>query len=109
MLNLHVAQSYSLFCRFHYSSPLHKLLGRFSAMMVEEETVGGVERSNLLHVLSIKIEVEEVQILFHAFLMNSLRDDDYVALQQPAQGYLYSSLAVFLANLGEGWVGSGST
>ena len=78
-------------------------------MMVEEETVGGVERSNLLHVLSIKIEVEEVQILFHAFLMNSLRDDDYVALQQPAQGYLYSSLAVFLANLGDGWVGSGST
>ena len=78
-------------------------------MMVEEETVGGVERSNLLHVLSIKIEVEEVQILFHAFLMNRLRDDDYVALQQPAQGYLYSSLAVFLANLGEGWVGSGST
>ena len=78
-------------------------------MMVEEETVCGVERSNLLHVLSIKIEVEEVQILFHAFLMNSLRDDDYVALQQPAQGYLYSSLAVFLANLGEGWVGSGST
>ena len=78
-------------------------------MMVEEETVGGVERSNLLHVLSIKIEVQEVQILFHAFLMNSLRDDDYVALQQPAQGYLYSSLAVFLANLGEGWVGSGST
>ena len=78
-------------------------------MMVEEETVGGVERSNLLHVLSIKIEVEEVQILFHAFLMNSLRDNDYVALQQPAQGYLYSSLAVFLANLGEGWVGSGST
>ena len=71
--------------------------------------MGGVERSNLLHVLSIKIEVEEVQILFHAFLMNSLRDDDYVALQQPAQGYLYSSLAVFLANLGEGWVGSGST
>ena len=78
-------------------------------MMVEEETVGGVERSNLLHVLSIKIEVEEVQILFHAFLMNSLRDDDYVALQQPAQGYLYSSLAVFLAYLGEGRVGSGST
>ena len=78
-------------------------------MMVKEETVGGVELSNLLHVLSIKIEVEEVQILFHAFLMNSLRDDDYVALQQPAQGYLYSSLAVFLANLGEGWVGSGST
>ena len=78
-------------------------------MMVEEETVGGVERSNLLHVLSIKLEVEEVQILLHSFLMNSLWDDDYIALQQPAQGYLYSSLAVFLANLGEGWVGSGST
>ena len=78
-------------------------------MMVEEETVGGVERSNLLHVLSIKIEVEEVQILFHAFLMNSLRDDDYVALQQPAQGYLCSSLAIFLANLSEGRVGLGST
>ena len=78
-------------------------------MMVKEETVGGVEIGNLLHVLSFKIEVEEIQILFHSFLMNSLWDDDYVALQQPAQGYLCSSLAIFLANLGEGWVGSGST
>ena len=78
-------------------------------MMVEEETVGGVERSNILHVLSIKLEVEEIQILLHSFLMNGLRDDDYVSLQQPAQGYLCGSLAVFLANLGEGRVGSGST
>ena len=77
-------------------------------MMVEEETVGGVERSNLLHVLSIKFEVEEILILFHSFLMNGLRDD-YVALQQPAQGYLCGSLAIFLANMGEGRVGSGST
>ena len=99
----------SLFCRFHHCSPLHKLLGGFSAMMVEEETMGGVERSNLLHVLSIKFEVEEIQILLHSFLVNGLRDDDYVALQQPAQGYLCGSLAVFLANLGEGRVGSGST
>ena len=73
--------------------------------MVEEETVGGVERSNLLHVLSIKFKVEEIQILLHSFLVNGLRDDDYVALQQPAQGYLCGSLAVFLANLGEGRVG----
>ena len=71
--------------------------------------MGGVERSNLLHVLSIKFEVEEILILLHSFLMNSLRDDDYFALQQPAQGYLCGSLAVFLANLGEGRVGSGST
>ena len=78
-------------------------------MMVEEEAVGGVERSNLLHVLSIKLEVEEIQILLNPFLVNGLRDDDYVALQQPPQGYLCSSLAVFLANLGEGRVGSGST
>ena len=78
-------------------------------MMVEEETVGGVERSNLLNVLSIKFEVEEIQILYHSFLVNSLRDDDYIALQQPVQGYLCSSLAVFLAYLGEGRVGSGST
>ena len=67
-------------------------------MMVEEETVGGVERSNLLHVLSIKFEVEEIQILLHSFLVNGLRDDDYIALQQPAQGYLCSSLAIFLAD-----------
>ena len=92
-----------LFCRFHHSSPLHKLLGCFSAMMVEEETEGGVERSNLLHVLSIKFEVEEIQILLHSFLVNGLRDDDYIVLQQPAQGYLSGSLAIFLANLGEGW------
>ena len=78
-------------------------------MMVEEETMGGVERSNLLHVLSIEFEVEEIQILLHSLLMNGLRDDDYVALQQPAQGYLCSCLAVFLVNLGEGRVGSGST
>ena len=78
-------------------------------MMVEEETVGGVERSNLLHVVCVKFEVEEVQVLFHALLVNGLRDDDYVALQQPAQGYLCSSLAIFLANLSEGRVGLGST
>ena len=78
-------------------------------MMVEEETVGGVERSNLLNVLSIKFEVEEIQILYHSFLVNSLRNDDHIALQQPAQGYLCGSLAIFLANLGEGRVGSGST
>lgn len=95
----------TLFCRFHYSSPLHKLLGGFSAMMVEEETMGGVELSNRLHVISIKFKVEEILILFHSLLMNGLRDDDYVVLQQPAQGYLCSSLAVFLANLGEGRVG----
>ena len=77
--------------------------------MVEEEAVGGVERSNLLHVLSIEFEVEEVQILLHSFVVNGLRDDDYVALQQPAQGYLCGSLAIFLANMGEGRVGSGST
>ena len=101
--------TFLLFCRFHHSSPLHKLLGRFSAMMVEEDTVGGVERSNRLHVLSIKFEVEEIQILFHSFLVNGFRDDDNIALQQPAQGYLCGSLSIFLANLGEGWVGSGST
>ena len=78
-------------------------------MMVEEETLGGVEIGNRLHVLSIKFEVEEIQIFFHSFLVNGLRDDDHIALQQPAQGYLCGSLAVFLANLGEGWVGSGST
>ena len=71
--------------------------------------MGGVEIGNRLHVLSIKLEVEEIQILLHSFLMNSLRDDDDVALQQPAQGYLCGSLAIFLANLGEGRVGSGST
>ena len=74
-------------------------------MMVEEETIGGVERSNRLHVLSFKFEVEEIQILFHSFLVNGLRDDDHIALQQPAQGYLCSSLSVLLANLGEGRVG----
>ena len=78
-------------------------------MMVEEETVGGVELGNRLHVLSIKFEVEEIQIFFHALLVNGLRDDDHIALQQPAQGYLCSSLAIFLANMGEGRVGSGST
>ena len=98
-----------LFSRFHNSSPLHKLLGCFSVMMIEEEAVGGVECSNLLHVLSIEFEIEEIQILYHSFLVNGLRDDDYVALQQPAQGYLCSSLAIFLANLSEGRVGLGST
>ena len=78
-------------------------------MMVEEETVGGVGLGNRLHVLSIKLEVEAIQTLLHSFLVNGLRDDDYVALQQPAQGYLCGSLAIFLANLGEGRVGSGST
>ena len=73
--------------------------------MVEEDTVGGVERSNRLHVVGIEFEVEETLILLHSLLVNGLRDDDHVALQQPAQGYLCGSLAVFLANLGEGRVG----
>ena len=77
--------TFLLFRRLHHSSPLHKLLGCFSAMMVEEEAVGGVEIGNRLHVLSIKFEVEEIQILLHSFLVNGLRDDDYVALQQSAQ------------------------
>ena len=72
-------------------------------MMVEEETVGGVEPGNRLHVVCIEFEVEEIQILLHSLLVNGLRDDDHVALQQPAQGYLSGSLAIFLANLGEGW------
>ena len=72
-------------------------------MMVEEEAVGGVEPGYLLHVVSVKLEVEEVLILLHALLVDGLRDDDYIALQQPAQGYLSGSLAIFLANLGEGW------
>ena len=97
--------TFLLFCRLHHSSPLHKLLGRFSIVVVEEETVGGVKIGNRLHVVSIKFEVEEVQILLHALLVDGLRDDDYIALQQPAQGYLCGSLAVFLANLGEGRVG----
>ena len=46
--------------------------------------MGGVERSYLLHVLSITFEVEEVQILLHSLFVDGLRDDDYVALQQPA-------------------------
>ena len=54
-------------------------------MMVEEEAVGGVELGNRLHVLSIQFKVEEIQILLHSFLVNGLRDDDYVALQQSAQ------------------------
>ena len=66
--------------------------------MVEEEAVGDVEIDNRLHVLSIKFEVEEIKILLHSLLVDGLRDDDYVALQQPAQGYLCGSLAVFLAN-----------
>ena len=70
-------------------------------MMVEEEAMGGVEIGDRLHVLSIKFKVEEIQILFHSFLVNGLRDDDNIALQQPTQGYLCGSLAVFLANLGE--------
>ena len=49
-------------------------------MMIEEKAVGGVELGNRLHVLSIKLEVEEVQILLHSFLVNGLRDDDYIAL-----------------------------
>ena len=63
----------TLFSRFHHSSPLHKLLGRFSAMMVEKEAVGGVELSNLLHVLSIKFKVEDIQILFHSSSMRCPR------------------------------------
>lgn len=45
-------------------------------MVVEEETVLRVERSNGLHVLGIKLKVEEVEVLCHALLVRALRYDD---------------------------------
>ena len=64
-------------------------------MMVEEKAVGGVELSNLLHVLSIKFKVEEVQILLHSFLVNSLRDDDYIALSSQRKATCAAVLPYF--------------
>lgn len=49
--------SLPLFFRFHHRFPLHKLLGRFTAIMVEDETIGVVELSYRLHVISLKLEV----------------------------------------------------
>ena len=47
-------------------------------MVVEEETVGGVERGNGLHVISIEFEVKEIQILFHALFVDGLRNDNHI-------------------------------
>lgn len=66
--------------------------------MIEEEAVTCVEQGDSLHIVSIKGEVEEVEILFHTTLVHCLRDDYHVALQQPAQCHLSGGLAIFLGS-----------
>ena len=62
-----------------------------------------------LMIVTLVIGSEHHVELSSVHVADYITADDYVALQQPAQGYLCGSLAIFLANMGEGRVGSGST
>ena len=57
-------------------------------MMVEEEAMASIKGVDSLHVVSVEFKIKQIQILLHPFLMDGLRDDDHVVLQQPAQRHL---------------------
>lgn len=47
--------------------PSHEHARRLGVMMVEEEAVTGVKSGNSLHFIGGQLEVEDVDVLFHAF------------------------------------------
>ncbi len=59
-----------------------------------DDGLGGVELEYLGHLGIGQREVEQLQVLRHAFLVHRLGNDDHAALQQVAQRHLRSSLAV---------------
>lgn len=58
-----------------------------------------IKQSNLLEVIICQVEVKEIDVLNHPFLVGCLWDNDNAVLNQEFQGYLCRCLAVFLADI----------
>ena len=73
--------------------------------VVEEQRRAGVHRGDAGHLVVGQLEVEDVDVLAHPLGADGLRDDDDVALDEPAQDDLGDGLAVRGADLAEDGVG----
>ena len=73
--------------------------------MVEEQRGSCVQRGDAAHLVVGELEVEDVDVLGHALGADRLRDDDDVALDEPAQHDLRDGLAVRRADLAQCGVG----
>ena len=70
-------------------------------MVVEEEAPARIERGDDCHIFVGKRKVEDVDILPHPFDMGRFGNDNYAALDKPAQGDLSYAFAVFAADSGQ--------
>lgn len=57
-------------------------------MVIEEETLAGIKGSNLGHILVAESEIENVDVLLHAFDVHRLGYYDDSSLNELAQCYL---------------------
>ena len=63
--------------------PTHEHACGFGIVVVEEEAAAGVECGYGRHVFVGEGEVEDVDVLLHAFDVRGLGDYDYAALDEP--------------------------
>ncbi len=74
--------------------------------VVAEEHAGlGVKTRDGCHLIVRELEIEDVQVFLHAFLVRGLGQGDDVTLGEPAQNHLRDGLAVRLADLAQSGIG----
>lgn len=66
--------------------------------MVEKRAFGEVKGFDTLHFVGCKLEVVDVEVLFHTVAVDGLRNDDDIALGEVAEGNLCHALAMHLAD-----------
>ena len=69
--------------------------------MGEEKALPAVQSLDGGHVLRRQAEIEDLKVLAHPLLMDGLRDDNDIALDQEAQGGLGGGLSVLFPDGGE--------
>src|SRR3954454_15518302 len=86
---------------FISNPPLRELRCDRRVVVVEEERLTRVERCDLRHLFVGQLEVEHVEVLAHPLRAHRLRDDDDLALDEPAKDDLRDRLRVCLADFRE--------
>ena len=66
--------------------------------MIEEAARFRVERCDKGHIFRAQLEVEDVEVFRHSFLVYRFRDGDDAALGQPAQNHLSDGFSMFLSD-----------
>lgn len=85
--------------------PSHEHLGHFGVVVVEEEALACVKCLDTCHIVGGELEIEDVEVLGHAFFVCRFGNDDHPTLQQPAQSHLRNALPLLLANFAKQLVG----